>query len=65
MRRAHLFLTVFWAALAVPTLLWWRDSVAWVALMSLYANFVGHMSCYQAARAERAASTDQTGRNPP
>jgi hypothetical protein len=45
-----------WAALLVPTLLWWRDSILWVAAMSLYANFIGHWSAYQAARAEEAAS---------
>jgi hypothetical protein len=50
--RFHLVATFVWAALAVPTVLWWRDSVFWVALMSLYANLVGHWAAYQAARAE-------------
>jgi len=26
----------------------------WVAFMSLYANFIGHWSAYQAARAEKS-----------
>lgn len=55
-RRVHLVMTWVWVGLAVPTLLWWRDSVLFVALISLYANFVGHLSCYQASRAEEAAS---------
>jgi hypothetical protein len=51
-RRVHLALTLVWVALAVPTLLWWRDSVAWVAAMSLYANVAGHWAAFQASRAE-------------
>lgn len=43
-----------WAVLAIPTVLVWRESVLWVAVMSLYANFVGHWSAYDAARAENA-----------
>jgi len=54
LRRLHLALTLVWASLALPTLLWWKDSVAWVAWMSLYANVVGHWSANQAARAEEA-----------
>ena len=48
----HLIMTCVWAALLVPTLVWWRDSLLWVIAMSLYANFVGHFSAWQAARAE-------------
>ncbi|MGI5136362.1 hypothetical protein [Streptomyces sp. CA-106110] len=36
--RLHLTLTVGWALLAIPTLIWWRNSILWVAFMSLYAN---------------------------
>lgn len=52
LRHLHAALTLLWVLLAVPTLLWWRDSVAWVALMSLYANVAGHWAAWQAARAE-------------
>lgn len=51
----HLVLTIVWASALIPTLLWWRESILWVAFMSLYANVVGHWSCYQAARAEKTA----------
>lgn len=53
-RRIHLTLTLAWLALGIPTLLWWKNSIAWVAWMSLYANVVGHWSAMQAARAEEA-----------
>jgi len=54
--RFHLAMMVLWVVLFVPTFLYWRHSVLWVAIMSQYANFVGHFSGYDAARAERANS---------
>lgn len=52
LRRLHLFLMVVWAVLVVPTLMFWRDSVPFLVFVSLYANFVGHFSSWQAARSE-------------
>lgn len=52
-KRFHLIATFAWATLIVPTLLLWRESILWIAFMSLYANIVGHWSAYQAARAEK------------
>lgn len=48
-KRIHLTLALLWALCLVPTLLWWKDSILWVATMSLYANFVGHLSAAEAA----------------
>lgn len=54
--RGHLYvhrtLQWTWALLAIPTLLWWRESILWVAFMSLYANFVGHAGAAEAAEAK-------------
>lgn len=58
----HGILTVVWALLAVPTLVWWKESILWVALMSLYANFVGHFSAWQATRAEEAQRESNEGK---
>jgi hypothetical protein len=44
-----------WALLLIPTLLLWKNSVLWVAAMSLYANFVGHLSAAKAGRAQQEA----------
>lgn len=52
LRRFHLIATVVWLALVVPTVLWWKQSILWVGLISCYANAVGHWSAYQAGRAE-------------
>jgi hypothetical protein len=54
-RRFHLVLMIVWALLLIPTLLWWHNSILWVAGMSLYANFVGHFSAWQAVRSEEAS----------
>lgn len=56
--RLHLALTVTWGLLAIPTLIWWRESILWVAFMSLYANMAAHWSAFQGARAERQARKD-------
>lgn len=57
--RFHLIAACVWAALAIPTVLWWRDSVLWVAIMSLWANVAAHWSAYQAAHAEKTATKGQ------
>lgn len=49
--RFHKTLQWAWALALVPTLLWWSDSILWVAFMSLYANFVGHAGAAEAAKA--------------
>jgi hypothetical protein len=56
----HLSMASFWALLLVPTLIWWKSSILWVAAMSLYANFIGHWSAFQAARAEREAGNGES-----
>ncbi len=51
----HTVLTFVWAALAIPTLFWWRESILWVAFMSLYANIASHWSAREAAQAKEQA----------
>lgn len=36
--RYHYVALGFWVLAIFPTLFWWRDSVLWVSMMSLYAN---------------------------
>ncbi len=63
-KRCHLVAAVMWVGLAIPSLIWWKDSVLWVILISIYANVVGHLSGYSAARADQAAeeSEDSTSK---
>lgn len=51
LRRLHLAMCVVWLAVT-PITIKFPESVLWVALMSQYANFVGHASAYSAERAE-------------
>lgn len=53
-KKLHLGLTIVWAVLAVPTVIWWSESILWVALISVYANVAAHWSAYQGSRAEEA-----------
>lgn len=54
MVRLHALMTIIWVMLTIPTLLWWRDSILWVLIMSLWANASTHWGAWQAARAEQA-----------
>lgn len=54
--KLHAAAASLWALMLAPTLAFWRESVLWVATMSLYANFVGHLSSYEAAA---SAGVDQ------
>jgi hypothetical protein len=51
-RRVHATLTIVWFAAIIPTVLWWRESVFWVALISCYANAAAHFGAWQGSRAE-------------
>jgi hypothetical protein len=51
--RAHATLTIVWIVLTLPTLLLWRESITWLALMSVYAIVATHWDAYQSAKAER------------
>ena len=55
LRRVHLAAMVAWALLAIPTVIWWHDSILWVAGISVYANFAAHFSAWQGARSEQAS----------
>lgn len=48
-KRAHQALAVTWVLFAIPTMLWWSDSILLVLAISIYANFVGHISAAEAA----------------
>jgi hypothetical protein len=55
MRQVHLVLTVLWF-LVMPVAVYtgWVASVVFISVISIYANFVGHFSSWQASRAEEA-----------
>lgn len=59
MRRVHGLLAVGWAVM-MPTALFtgWVYSVAFVSVISIYANFVCHWAGWQATKAEAAASSE-------
>lgn len=50
----HLMLANCWLVLAIPAVLWWKDSVMFVILLSLYANWEASMSAHNATKARKA-----------
>lgn len=59
MMQLHLVLTVIWF-LMIPLAIYtgWITSIVFVAAISIYANFAGHYSSYQAARTEARQAGD-------
>ena len=47
-KRFHAILAAVWALSIAPTLLWWKESVLWVALLSVWANFASHLAALAA-----------------
>lgn len=58
-KRYHLVAAIMWFVLAIPSVIWWKDSVLWVIIISIYANIIGHLSGYSAARADQAAEENE------
>lgn len=52
LKRFHLAATILWFILIPPSVIWWRDSITWVVIMSTWANFAAHFSAWQGARSE-------------
>jgi len=53
LRGFHGWMTLTWGLLIPITVLTGlKGSIIWIALMSVWANFVGHFSSWQAARVE-------------
>jgi hypothetical protein len=54
--RWHLIATIIWALAVIPLTFvpWMRSSVYLVLLLSEYANVVGHIGGYEAAKAKEA-----------
>ncbi|AKZ73969.1 hypothetical protein [Enterobacter roggenkampii] len=57
-KRCHLAAAIIWFILTIPSVIWWKNSVLWVIIISIYANIVGHLSGYSAARADQAAESE-------
>lgn len=58
-KRFHVVMMIVWVLLLIPSILWWRNSVLWVIILSIYANFGVHLSAYSGARAERRAEKQE------
>lgn len=47
---------IVWPGLAAPGLIWWKESITFVIIMSLYANLAAEFAAYQGARSEESNS---------
>lgn len=60
-RQAHLVLAAAWAVTAIPTCLYWKNSILWVLIISIYANVASHWSAWEGKRAARYARESGEG----
>ena len=58
LKGLNLLLAVAWGLLIIPTVLFWSESVLFVAAASVYANVAGHIAAWQASRAEEMADPE-------
>lgn len=56
LRRLHGALTIAWLLLTIPSMIWWRNSIAYLVFLSVYAVVASHWAAWQGARAEHAAN---------
>jgi hypothetical protein len=47
--KIHIAFSVFWTLMLIPTIIVFKESVLWVAFISIYALIIGHISSYEAA----------------
>lgn len=52
LRHFHAGAVIVWILLIIPTVLFWKEAILWLAIMSVWANIAAHWSAWQAARAE-------------
>jgi len=56
--KFHFVMMITWALLGIPTVIWWKESILWVAFMSLWANIASHFGAWDGARAEEAVHSN-------
>ena len=52
-KNRHSILMWFWIAMIPVTLIWLKESVLWVALMSLYANIESSAAAQEAKKNQK------------
>lgn len=59
-RNNHLAMAWFWMTIAVPVLIWWRDSIMVVLIMSLYANIEASFAAHHGSKDIQKAADDNS-----
>lgn len=48
--KRHKYLIWFWIIMIIPSVLWWKENVLWLILISLYANIETSAAAYEAKK---------------
>lgn len=49
----HLTLAIFWITMTVPAVLFWKESILLVIMMSLYANIEASLAAFLSAKPKK------------
>lgn len=52
LKNFHAVAVIVWILLIIPTVLFWKEAILWLAIMSVWANIAAHWSAWQGARTE-------------
>jgi hypothetical protein len=53
LKNIHTYLMLFWIIMIPVTLIWLKDSVLWIALMSLYSNIEASAAAREAKESSK------------
>lgn len=57
----HLYEAWFWVIIAVPAFIWWKDSIWFVIVVSLYANYKTAIGAHEGRQARRNTEDNKEG----
>jgi hypothetical protein len=59
-KNFHKAATIFWILMIPPSVMWWRNSIAYVVAISIYAIIMAHLIANKSTRVERHLEVDAT-----
>jgi hypothetical protein len=58
----HLYEAYLWVALVIPAVIWWKESILFVILVSLYANYKTAISAHEGRKGRLESGSSELNR---
>lgn len=49
-KNRHKYLAIFWVIMAIPTILWWKESVLWIAIFAYRLSVEASLAAMEAQK---------------